>query len=135
MTDATILLVEDEPIIGKAIEARLVQLGYSVSGVCDNVDDAIQMAAESKPNIVLMDIMLDGKSDGIEAARQIQSLFNIPVVFLTCYSDAVSVAKAKLANPHGCIGNPFDPLTLRATVEKGLRGRRTEFKELVSASA
>jgi DNA-binding response OmpR family regulator len=135
MAGAKILVVEDEALCAMEIQKRLVQSGYKVAGICTNAESAVRMAAESKPALVLMDIMLEGRSSGIEAARQIRSLYNIPVVFLTAYSDDATVAQAKLTEPYGYLPKPFDGRTLRSTIEVGIHRHKADCdrREKVSA--
>ena len=89
MTKSTILVVEDENIIARDIQNKLKRLGYAVSAVVFSGEEAISKVEETHPNLVLMDIMLKGDMDGIEAAGQIHSLFDIPVVYMTAYADDI----------------------------------------------
>jgi len=115
-----ILLVEDEGIVAKDVQRRLTGLGYGVAGWATSGKDAIAMAAESPPDLVLMDIRLHGKMDGIEAAEQIRSRFNIPVIFLTAYSDEETLSRAKITQPFGFILKPFSKRDLHIAIEIAL---------------
>jgi DNA-binding response OmpR family regulator len=135
MANANILIVEDEAVCALDIQSRLTKSGYNVVGVCTTGEDAVTKAAELKADLVMMDIMLEGRSDGIEAARRIKVTCNIPVIFLTAYSDEATVAMAKLTEPDGYLPKPFDARTLRTTVEIALHRHKMECdrKELVSS--
>ena len=87
MAKAKILVVEDEGIIAKDIRNSLKSLGYAVLAVAFSGEEAVEKAAETHPDLVLMDIRLKEDMDGIEAAREIRARFNIPVVYLTAYTD------------------------------------------------
>ncbi|WP_017720859.1 hybrid sensor histidine kinase/response regulator [Kamptonema formosum] len=121
-----ILVVEDEVIIGMDIRKTLKKLGYEVPSVVSAGDKAIEGAAEMQPDLVLMDIMLRGKIDGIEAAEQIRRRFNIPVVFLTAHTDLSTLERAKKAEPFGYIVKPFEERELHTTVEIAMARHRSE---------
>ena len=89
MTKSTILVVEDENIIARDIRNKLKRLGYAVSAVVSSGEETINKAEETRPNLVLMDIMLKRNMDGIETTGQIHSLFDIPVVYMTAYADDI----------------------------------------------
>jgi PAS domain S-box-containing protein len=95
MTPARILIVEDEIIIANDIEEKLINFGYTVIGIESTGERAVQKALEDPPDLIMMDIMLKGAMDGIEAAGQITKRLNVPIVFLTSYSNQVTVEKAK----------------------------------------
>ena len=97
MEKAKILIVEDDSIVAMDIESSLKKLGYSVSGTVSHGERAVEKVEELKPDLVLMDIVLKGEMDGIEAAEAIRSRFNTPVVFVTAYADE-SMVQAVLRN-------------------------------------
>jgi DNA-binding response OmpR family regulator len=134
MAKANILVVEDEAIVALDIQTRLIQLGYDVAGICSTGEDAIKRADEFKADLVLMDIMLGGKINGVEAARQIRMQYNIPVIFLTAYSDEATLQQAKMIEPYGYLPKPFDGRTLKTTIEIALHKHKMERerKEMVS---
>jgi len=117
---ARILIVENDGIIVKDIENVLEKFGYAVSAVVSSGERALQAAEEMIPNLVISEIALDGRLDGIEAAHQIYTRFNIPVIFLTATSDINTIKRAKLAEPYGFIIKPFEENTLHAAVEMAL---------------
>ncbi|MFB0551863.1 MAG: ATP-binding protein [Phycisphaerae bacterium] len=139
-----ILVVEDESIVAMDIRKTLQNLGYDVPYVVSTAKAAIQKAKEDKPDLVLMDIVLKGKMDGIEAAEHIRSHFNIPVVYLTAYADEKTLKRAKAAGPFGYIVKPFENKDLRmviemalykAKVENELRAGKASFHNIVEKSA
>jgi len=117
MSDKTrILIVEDDMIIAANISLQLTKLGYEVTGIESRGEDAINHAKENHPDIILMDINLKGKIDGIEAAKSIQKFFDIPLIFLTANSDEASFQKAKETHPYAFISKPFNKLNLERTI-------------------
>lgn len=117
MTETKILVVEDESIIAMDIEMSLRKLGYEVTATVPSGERAIKSVAENKPDLILMDIVLKGGMDGIEAAEQIRSRFNVPVVYLTAYADEKTLQRAKITGPFGYITKPFQDTDLRVAVE------------------
>ena len=115
-----ILVVEDENIVARDIQQSLKKLGYEVLGVCATGDDAMDKAEQTKPNLVLMDIMLKGDISGIEAADHIRQKLNIPIIFLTAYADSSTLAKAKVTEPYGYIIKPFKEIDLQTNIEIAL---------------
>lgn len=128
MTETQILIVEDESIVAEDIRRTLQSLGYNVPAVVSSGEEAINMAKENSPELVLMDIMLKGKMDGIEAAGQIRSHFNIPVVYLTAYSDDKILERAKITEPFGYIIKPFNERELQINIEIALYEHKMEKK-------
>ena len=120
MAKPNILVVEDESIVAKDIQNSLKNLGYSVTTVVPSGEKAIKEIEEKKPDLVLMDIMLKGEMNGIEAANIIRERFDIPVVFLTAYADDSTLSKAKIAEPYGYIIKPFKEKELQTTIEVAL---------------
>jgi PAS domain S-box-containing protein len=128
MNAPKILVVEDDGIIGQHLKSSLKHMGYVVSEVVTTGADAIQSTAETLPDLVLMDIVLEGEINGIEAARQINEKFNIPVVYLTAYSDEKILQQAKITNPFGYVLKPFDEHNLHATLEMALQKHQLELR-------
>jgi two-component system cell cycle sensor histidine kinase/response regulator CckA len=126
MAKANILVVEDEAMIALDIQTQLIQQGYNVAGICVTGADAVSRAAELKVDLVLTDVLLAGRTDGIEAARRIRKLHNIPVIFLTAHADVATIERAKHAEPYGYLIKPFDPRTLNATIEIALHKHKME---------
>ena len=112
-----ILVVEDEMIIGAKISMQLTSLGYEVTGILPRGEEAILHVQQNKPDIILLDINLKGKIDGIETARQIQLQNNIPVIYLTANSDEATFNRAKSTRPAAFISKPFKQLDLQRAIE------------------
>ena len=117
---AKILIVEDENIVAFNIQNRLEGLGYIVTAVISSGEVALQNVVETCPDLVLMDIKLKGPIDGIQAAEQIRKEFQIPVVYLTAYTDEETLNRAKLTEPYGYILKPFEARDLGTTIEMAL---------------
>ncbi|MBD1808201.1 response regulator [Microcoleus sp. FACHB-SPT15] len=120
MVRARLLIVEDEGIVALNIQNRLQGLGYSVVATVSSGEEAIQVAGETRPDLILMDIKLDGNVDGIEAAAEINRLFHLPVVYLTAYTNDETLNRAKLTEPYGYILKPFEARDLCTTIEVAL---------------
>lgn len=115
-----ILVVEDESIVAKDIQVCLKKLGYDVVGVVSSGEEAIEKAEETKPDLVMMDIMLKGELSGIDAAEAIRKRNHIPVIFLTAYTDRNTVDKAKETEPYGYIIKPFKEIDIQTAIEIAL---------------
>ncbi|MHB8102473.1 MAG: response regulator [Methanosarcina sp.] len=126
MAEGRILIVEDEHIVAMGIKRMLKSLGYTVTGVASSGEDAISKAESTFPDIVLMDIMLKGDMDGVEATREIKARLDIPVVYLTAYSDNNILERAKITEPFGYIIKPFDEKDLYSSIEVALHRQRKE---------
>jgi len=119
-TAARILIVEDEFAVAMELEDRLDHLGYEVVAHELRGREAIARAKETEPDLVLMDIRLDGRMDGIEAAQEIRSRLHVPVVFVTAYSDDETLERAKETAPFGYVIKPFEERELYAAIEVAL---------------
>ncbi len=120
LTNAAIVIAEDENIIAKDISNTLERLGYKILGTVRTGKDVILETARLKPDLVLMDIMLEGEMSGIEAAEKIMSSFDIPVIYLTALADDETLQKAKITEPFGYVLKPFDERILHSSIEMGL---------------
>lgn len=125
---ARILVVEDEAIVAMDISVRLRALGYEVVGPASTGVEALEIAEASRPDLVLMDVMLRGGMDGIEAARRIRETTGAPIVYLTAYADENTLRRAKVAEPLGYLLKPFEERELRTTIEMALYKHRTEVR-------
>jgi len=128
-TTGRILVVEDEVVIAMEIESVLQQMGYEVLGPVMTGQDAIAIAAEKRPDLILMDIRLKGDIDGISAADHIYHLYKIPVIFLTAHSDPKTVDKAIATHPFGYLIKPFRKNELYTSIEIALYKHRAFFAE------
>lgn len=115
-----ILVVEDESIVAKDIQVCLTKLGYNVVGVFSTGEEAVDAARSLKPDLVMMDIMLKGEMSGVEAADLIRKSNDIPVIFLTAYTDRDTVDKAKETEPYGYIIKPFKEIDIQTAIEIAL---------------
>jgi two-component system, LytTR family, response regulator LytT len=120
MAKLKILVVEDESIVAKDIQNGLLKLGYLVPAVVATAEKALEEIDQSRPDLVLMDIMLKGDMTGIEAANIINQRYEIPVVFLSAYADDNTLASAKVAEPYGYIIKPFKEKELQTTIEMAI---------------
>ena len=128
MAKKRIMVVEDEGITAMNIERGLNEIGYTVTSIVMSGKDAVEKAAEEKPDLVLMDIILKGKMDGIEAAEKIRSRFDIPIVYLTAHSDESMMMRIKRTEPLGYITKPFDEKELRIALEIAFYKLEMEFR-------
>ncbi len=128
MSDARILIVEDEGIEALEIQHRLESLGYPSPDIVFSGEEAVERAAEIHPDLVLMDIMLGGEIDGVTAAEQIRGGFDIPVVYLTAFADEDTLQRAKITEPYGYIVKPFKERELHITIDMALYKHEMEKK-------
>jgi signal transduction histidine kinase len=119
-SSARILVVEDEAIVALDIQNRLRRLGYQVIGHATAGEEAIELADIYRPNLVLMDIHLRDAMDGIEAAEEIRDRFDIPVIYLTAYTDSGTLNRAKITEPYGYLTKPFNERELHSNIEMSL---------------
>ena len=117
MKKTKILIVEDEAIVAQDLEGTLGRMGYLVPAIVSTGEEAIQTAAQTRPDLVLMDIVLHGKMNGVEAAERIRFELGIPVVYLTAYADEKTLDRAKRTEPYGYLLKPFDERELHSTIE------------------
>ncbi|UCH95808.1 MAG: response regulator [Candidatus Aminicenantes bacterium] len=123
-----ILVVEDEILVALDIKNKVIRLGYEVVDIVAAGEAAIEKVNETHMDLILMDISLAGDIDGIEAAKRIQSHFDIPIIYLTAHSDKDTLERAKLTGPYGFIVKPFDKRSLHAAIEMALYKHQMEAK-------
>ncbi|HSR18540.1 MAG TPA: response regulator [Ignavibacteriaceae bacterium] len=121
-----ILIAEDEIIIALDIKKILKNSGYKICSIVYSGEEAIKKALEEKPNLILMDIMLQGSINGIQAAEIISKEQNIPIIFLTAVTDTEALEKTLITENFGYIGKPYDEQTLRSAIETALYYHNTE---------
>ncbi len=121
-----ILIAEDEIIIALDIKKILKNFGYKICSIVYSGEEAIKKALEEKPNLILMDIMLQGSINGIQAAEIISKEQNIPIIFLTAVTDTEALEKTLITENFGYIGKPYDEQALRSTIETALYYHNTE---------
>jgi diguanylate cyclase len=115
-----ILIVEDESIIAEDMADSLIALGYRVTRIVYSGEEALESAAEERPDLVLMDVNLQGEIDGITAAEEMRSRFQIPVVYLTAYADDNTLRRVNATKPFGYIVKPFEEKNLHTTIQLAL---------------
>ena len=119
-----VLVVEDEAITAKALETSLSQMGYQVVGTHAYGEEAIDSMSSLKPDLVVMDIKLKGAMDGVFTAQRIQAQYDIPVIYLTAYSDAGTLKRALHTRPYGILVKPFKPDELHEAIQTALHQQR-----------
>jgi len=126
VTKTRILVVEDERIIAMDIQDRLRRWGYDVPEIAASGEEALRKTERIQPNLVLMDIKLQGNIDGIEAAKEIQKRFSIPIIYVTAYADETTMSRVKETEPCGIILKPFGERELHSTIETVLNKLKME---------
>jgi signal transduction histidine kinase len=130
MNNARILIVEDESVVALDLKLQLSDLGYQVCGTATHGTQAVALASQHAPDLVLMDVRLLGAMDGIEAAQKIQQDGPVPVIFLTSHSDNHTVQRAAQTAPYGYLTKPFQLKELRAGIEVALAKAQQEREQL-----
>ncbi len=115
-----VLIVEDESIVAKDLEMIIKNAGYKVCGTASTGKNAVELAKKKEPNVVLMDIMLKGEMSGIEAAEIIKKDQDVPVIYITANTDASTLEKAKITQPHGFVTKPFQDIQVKTAIEMSL---------------
>jgi DNA-binding NarL/FixJ family response regulator len=121
-----ILLVEDERLVALSLTHQLEKLGHCVIGHCSAGWDAIERAGALRPDLVIMDIHLEGELDGVEAAAEIRKQFDLPVIYLTAFSNPEVLDRAKHTEPLGYLLKPYEERDLHVVIETGLYRHRAE---------
>lgn len=128
MRKTKILVVEDEVIIGMEIADRLKAMNYEIIKIVRNGEDALKAATSLKPDIILMDIMIDGSIDGIETTKNIRKEIDVPVIYLTANTDKSTLERAKVSDAFGYLVKPFEEKELNTTIEMALYKHKMELK-------
>jgi CheY-like chemotaxis protein len=128
MTNARILIVEDEAITVSALKRELASLGYEVAGTASTADEALRAVELQRPDLVLMDITLAGGVNGVVAAVAIRGNFQVPVVFLTAHADDRTMDRAVSAGAFGYVLKPYSGAGLKAAIETALHKHQTEME-------
>jgi len=121
-----LMVVEDESIVAKDIQSSLESMGYSASCVASTGEEAVRLAARHRPDLVLMDIRLPGPMDGIEAAQEISSRYEVPVIFLTAFADEDLIRRACEVGGYGYLMKPFQEREVYASIEMAIAKHRQE---------
>jgi len=120
MSQISVLIVEDEVIVAENLSSKLEKLGYTVIGMAINGHEAVEMVLAHRPQLVLMDIKLQGELDGIATVEKIKKHLDIPVIYLTAHSDPNTLSRAKISKPYGYVLKPFDERDLATQIELAL---------------
>jgi CheY-like chemotaxis protein len=120
MESAKILVVEDESILALGLKHKLEDMGHIVLDMVNTGEKAIKAAQEHIPDIILMDIVLKGNMDGIEATKIIRKQMSVPVIYLTAYADEEVIQRAKVTEPHGYLVKPYMSNELNANIQMAL---------------
>lgn len=115
-----LLIVEDEPIVAIDLRDEVQEFGFEVTGLAESADAALMSVEEDRPDMVLMDISIDGRMDGIQAARVLRNLYAVPVVFLTSFSDSETISRATRETPYGYLTKPFKSRDLQAMLRTAM---------------
>ena len=129
---AKILIVEDESIVAFDLKRMLLNLNYDVLDIVTSGEKAIRKAVEEKPDLIVMDVMLNGPITGVEAAARIKGVMNVPIIYLTAYADTETLRSAKVTEPYGYILKPFEEKVLLSTIEMAIYKNRMEEKLIAS---
>jgi len=122
----TVLIVEDENLVADDLQHTLAGMGYEVSAIAASAEEAIARASEKCPDIVLMDIRIEGKRDGIETAELLRSTFGVPAVYLTAHADEAMIERAKRTEPYGYLIKPVQDAELRRVIDIAVYRREME---------
>jgi CheY-like chemotaxis protein len=123
LTRHKILVVEDEGIVALDLGMTLQQMGYIVTGAATSGEEAVQMAIETMPDLVLVDICLRGQMDGIEASREIRQRLGVPIIFLTAFVDEKTIQRAESIMPAGFLRKPFVESELLEAIKAAIKPR------------
>ena len=130
-----ILVVEDEWIIANDIKDSLVDMGYRVTGIASSGEEALAMVEEELPDLILMDIVLKGKMNGIETTQAIRAIHDIPVIFLTAYDNQILVDQAKQTDHSGYLLKPFKHRELHIAIDMALHKKRQQMTDPAAGPA
>jgi CheY-like chemotaxis protein len=120
MDNSRVLVVEDEPIIGLELQETLEQMGFVVPAIVVSADKIMEAVAMHRPDVILMDIRLHSFIDGIDAARRLRMVSNVPIIYLSAYTDDAVRNRAAKTQPVAVLAKPVDEATLLATIRQAL---------------
>jgi signal transduction histidine kinase len=126
MISANVIVVEDERVVALHLKQQLTRLGYSVPAMATSGDQALRQIAEYRPDVVLMDVHIDGPQDGIDTAASIPPDLQVPVIYLTAYSEEATLERARGTKPYGYLIKPFSERELHASIQMVLERRRAD---------
>jgi PAS domain S-box-containing protein len=117
MQEKSVLIVEDEGVVALSLQAALTKMGYTVVGIAVTGREAIGLATDHKPDVILMDIHIRGDIDGIQTTEKINEIMDVPVIFLTAYADDETVKRAIKTKSHSYLVKPYNPRELYSNIE------------------
>jgi len=126
---AKLLIVEDEPVVALDLQQEVEQLGCEVVGLAESADEALVAAELCRPDLALMDVKIVGSMDGVQTARLLRTAYQVPVVFLTSYSDETTITRAAREMPYGYLTKPFKSRELKATLRVALHKAEADAQE------
>ena len=129
MNNTKILIVDDEKLVAIELKSQLEELGYNSVDISTTGEDAIELALETNPDVILMDSMLKGNMDGIETAKTLHSYQDIPIIYITDYSDENTLKRAKLTEPYGYIIKPLKIKEVNATIQLAIHKYKSDKKK------
>jgi CheY-like chemotaxis protein len=115
-----VMIVEDEVVIALLLETFVLKHGHDVVGIADNFDDAVALFTEQQPDAVLMDVSIMGDRDGVATAAALRAIRDVPVIFLTAYTDPVTLGRLQAGAPHAFLSKPFDEELLASALRSAL---------------
>jgi DNA-binding response OmpR family regulator len=124
-----VLIVEDESLIAEELRDRLSRLGFSVIATVDSAEEGIALATQNRPDLILMDIRLKGEKDGVQAANEIRQQVDVPIVYLTAYSDLLTVDRVRASEHDGYILKPFHARELQSTIDVAMKRHALRAKQ------
>jgi PAS domain S-box-containing protein len=130
MTKKKILIVEDEIVTAMDIEDTLTRHGYEIAGVATNGADAIRIAREKLPDLILMDIRIEGQIDGVEVANEIGLFYEVPIIFLTAYSDDLTISRVIKTKSFSFLLKPFNERELSSNIEMAINKNQVYQKSM-----
>ena len=126
MIPAKVLIVEDERIVAQHLRQHLSLLGYQVPAIATTGSQALEQINKFRPDLVLIDIHIEGEIDGIETCARIPPALRIPVIYLTAYSEEATLERARKTQPYGYLIKPFSERELHATIQMALERRQAD---------
>src|SRR5580704_5055238 len=126
VTGTSIIVVEDERIVALHLKQQLSKLGYNVAAVVASSNEALHKISEVRPDLVLMDIHIEGDIDGIETTMRIPAEYRIPVIYLSAYSEEATLERARSSKPYGFLVKPFSERELHVSIEMALERSRLD---------
>ncbi len=129
LPEPRVLIVEDETLIAEELTDRLSRLGFSVIAAVSSAEEGVAIATTERPDLVLMDIRLKGEKDGVQAVEEIRQQVDVPIVYLTAYSDRLTVDRAKATEHDGFILKPFQRRELQSTIEVAMQRHALRAKQ------